>query len=458
MGARILVIDDEPDMCELLSMALSAEGAEVVATTSSSDAFERVGSEDFDAVLTDLSMKEMDGLEVCHRIAAIHPNLPVIVVTGLGSMDAAIAAMRAGAYDFITKPIEPKLLSLSIERAIEHKRAHTELVRLREVVDSASKPGGIVGSSRAMRRVHDVVGRLSGSEVPVLIEGETGVGKEVTARYVHETSRRKSGPFVAINCAAVPPTLLESELFGHARGAFTDARTERVGLFVQANGGTLFLDEIGELPIELQPKLLRALQEKAVRPVGSNHEVPFDARVITASNRELEDEVVEKRFREDLYYRINVVRIVVPALRERDRDVLELAQHFLAASGVQAGKPPLRLSTEVAKRLMDYHWPGNVRELENCIARGVALARFAELTVDDLPERIRSYESGRFVVSANDEVEIVTLVELERRYVERVLAVFHGNKSRTAQALGIDRRTLYRKAEKWSDDRRRESS
>jgi two-component system, NtrC family, response regulator HydG len=451
---RILVIDDEPDMCELLSTLLRDDGAEVVATTSAAEAFDRVAREEFDVVLTDLLMNEMDGLALCQRIGSIQPYLPVIVVTGVGSMDAAISAMRAGAYDFITKPIEAKLLGLSIGRALEHKRVHSELKRLREVIAGGTNPDGIIGSSRAMRKVLDVIGRVSTSDAPVLIQGETGVGKELVARRIHETSRFKEGPFVAINCAAVPPTLLESELFGHVRGAFTDAKAERVGLFVQAHGGTLFLDEIGDLPLELQPKLLRALQERTVRPVGGNAEVPFDARIIAASNRELEEEVEAKRFRQDLFYRINVVRVPIPALRERQGDVLELAAHFLAQHGARSGKPALRLSPEVAKKMLDYRWPGNVRELENCIARAVAFARFDELTLDDLPDKVRSYESDRFVVSANDEMEIVTLVELERRYVQRVLTLFNGNKSRTAQALGIDRRTLYRKAEKWSDGER----
>jgi DNA-binding NtrC family response regulator len=452
MQSRILVIDDEPDMCELLAMSLKTDGAEVVATTSAREAFDLVATEDFDVVLTDLGMTEVDGLAVCQRIGGIHPNLPVIVVTGLGSMDAAIAAMRAGAYDFITKPIETKLLSISVARALEHKRVHAELKRLREAAGGASSCDGIIGSSRAMRRVHDTIERVSTSDAPVLVQGETGVGKEVTARRIHDTSRFKGGPFVAINCAAVPPTLLESELFGHVRGAFTDAKAERIGLFVKANGGTIFLDEIGDMPLEIQPKLLRALQERTVRPVGGNAEIPFDARIIAASNRELEEEVEEKRFRQDLYYRINVVRVVVPSLRERDGDVLELAHHFLAQQAARNGKPALRISAEVAKKLMEYRWPGNVRELENCMARGVAFARFEELTVEDLPEKVRSYDSGRFVVSANDEMEVLPLVELERRYVRRVLTLFNGNKSRTAQALGIDRRTLYRKAEKWGEE------
>jgi two-component system response regulator HydG len=452
MESHVLVIDDEPDICELLSMSLRNDGASVVATTSVREAMDRVASEDFDAVLTDLGMTEMDGLDVCRRIAEIHPHLPVIVVTGLGSLDAAIAAMRAGAYDFITKPIDPKLLAISLVRALEHKRVHAELKRLREAIHTEPTPQGIIGSSRAMRRVHDVIARVASSDATILIQGETGVGKELIARRIHDTSLASSGPFVAINCAAVPPTLLESELFGHARGAFTDAKAERSGLFVQANRGTLFLDEIGELPLEIQPKLLRALQERKVRPVGANAEVAFDARIITASHRELEEEVEERRFREDLYYRINVVRVVVPPLRERDGDVLELAHHFLEQNAGRNGKGRIGLSPEVAKKLMDYRWPGNVRELENCIARALAFARYDALTVDDLPDKVRSYESDRFVVSANDEMEIVTLVELERRYVKRVLALLNGNKSRTAQMLGIDRRTLYRKAEKWNDE------
>jgi two-component system response regulator HydG len=458
MKSSILVIDDEQDACDLLAAALDHDGANTVSTTSAQAAFDLVSSGDFDAVLTDLNMTEMDGLNVCERIHAINPHVPVIVVTGLGTLDAAISAMRAGAYDFITKPVDPKLLSLSVSRAVQHKRVQAEVTRLRETVESMQPPAGIIGSSRAMRRVHDVIVRVSGTEAPILIQGETGVGKELIARRTHEMSANKRGPFIAINCAAIPPTLLESELFGHARGAFTDAKAERTGLFVQANHGTLFLDEIGELPLELQPKLLRALQERVVRPVGGHVEVPFDARIVAASNRELEDEVEAKRFREDLFYRINVVRLVVPPLRERDSDVLELAQFFLNRHAQRAGGEPLKISAAVAKKLLDYRWPGNVRELENCMARAVAFARFEELTIDDLPEKVRSYEADRFVVSANDELEVVTLEELERRYVQRVLTLVGGNKSRAAQILGVDRRTLYRKAEKWGENGTRSST
>jgi two-component system response regulator HydG len=300
-----------------------------------------------------------------------------------------------------------------------------------------------------MRRVYELISRVGESDASVLIHGETGTGKELIARGIHNRSRRKSGPFVAINCAAVPHSLLESELFGHARGAFTDAKAQRTGLFVQATGGTLFLDEIGELPIDVQPKLLRALQERKVRPVGANSEIPFDARIVAATNRNLEDEVYEKRFREDLFYRINVVKIDVPPLRERGGDVLHLAQHFLKTFASRNEKSSLELSTTAAEKLMAYNWPGNVRELENCMEHAVALARFDQITVEDLPEKIRAYRAERFVVAANDPTEIVTMDELERRYILRVLSLVGGNKSRAAQVLGFDRRTLYRKLERY---------
>jgi two-component system response regulator HydG len=283
----------------------------------------------------------------------------------------------------------------------------------------------------------------------VLIHGETGTGKELVAHALHAASPRKDGPFVALNCAAVPPNLLESELFGHARGAFTDARNARQGLFIEASGGTLFLDEIGEMPFDMQAKLLRALQERTVRPVGSNTELPFDARIVTATHRDLENDVRDQRFRQDLFYRINVVRIDVPPLRERGSDVLRLASFFLEKACERSAKGPLQLSPQVAERLLAYDWPGNVRELENCVERAVALARFDQLTLEDLPEKIRAYRADRFVMSANDANEIVSLDELERRYIVRVIKLLGGNKARAAQLLGLDRRTLYRKLERY---------
>ena len=295
-----------------------------------------------------------------------------------------------------------------------------------------------------MRRVQDTIARIATSDASVLIGGETGTGKELVARAIHNASGG-TGPFVAFNCAAVPANLLESELFGHARGAYTDAHAQRRGLFVEANGGTIFLDEVADLPLDIQPKLLRALQERKVRPIGSNVEVGFTARLITATNRDLEAAVAEKRFREDLYYRLNVISVVVPSLRDRGGDVVELAARFLARVAERSHTTRLKLSHEVAQKLLAYPWPGNVRELENCIERAVVVARFDEIVVDDLPEKVRAHQPNRFVVAANDATEIVPMAEVERRYVLRVLALCNGNKVRAAHALGLDRKTLYRK-------------
>jgi two-component system, NtrC family, response regulator HydG len=451
MKGQVLVVDDEQETCDLLEMALVRHGFKVTTSSNAQRALELVAAQDFDVVLTDLSMPEMSGLDLCERVLGTRPNMPVVVITGQGSLETAIGAIRVGAYDFITKPVDPKLLFLSVSRAIQHRRLQDEVKRLREAVESGDGDAAsiIVGQSAAMRKVYELISRVGESDASVLIHGETGTGKELIARGIHMRSRRKDGPFVAINCAAVPHSLLESELFGHARGAFTDAKAQRTGLFVQASGGTLFLDEIGELPLDVQPKLLRALQERKVRPVGANHEIPFDARIVAASNRNLEDEVYEKRFREDLYYRINVVKIDVPPLRERGGDVLHLSQHFLKQFAQRNDKSTLELSTTAAEKLMAYNWPGNVRELENCMEHAVALARFDQITVEDLPEKIRAYRAERFVVAANDPTEIVTMDELERRYILRVLALVGGNKSRAAQVLGFDRRTLYRKLERY---------
>ncbi|MBX3232268.1 MAG: sigma-54-dependent Fis family transcriptional regulator [Labilithrix sp.] len=449
MKGHILVVDDEQETCDLLEMSLGRHGFKVTTSTNAQRALDQVAEQDFDVVLTDLQMPEMSGLDLCERVLGTRPDMPVVVITGQGSLETAIGAIRVGAYDFITKPVDPKLLFLSVSRAIQHRRLSDEVKRLRQAVDGESEEQRIVGQSGAMRRVYELINRVGESDASVLIHGETGTGKELIARGIHNRSRRKSGPFVAINCAAVPHSLLESELFGHARGAFTDAKAQRTGLFVQASGGTLFLDEIGELPIDVQPKLLRALQERKVRPVGSNAEISFDARIVAATNRNLEDEVYEKRFREDLFYRINVVKIDVPPLRERGGDVLHLAQHFLKAFAERNAKPTLELSTTAAEKLMAYNWPGNVRELENCMEHAVALARFDQVTVEDLPEKIRAYRAERFVVAANDPTEIVTMDELERRYILRVLSLVGGNKSRAAQVLGFDRRTLYRKLERY---------
>lgn len=455
MTRRLLVVDDEKDMCDLLKLSLESFGHQVVATTSAKTALDTVEQEDIDVLLTDLGMAEMSGVDLCERVLGIQPDIPVIVVTGQSTMDSVIGVLRAGAYDFITKPVDSELLKLSVERAIEHRRLHEEVKRLR-LSTASTTSNELLGKSAAMRRVHDLIARVATSDASVLVHGETGTGKELIARALHKASNRATGPFVAINCAAVPQTLIESELFGHARGAFTDAKAERTGLFLQATGGTLFLDEIAELPLETQPKLLRALQERKVRPVGSNTEVPFDVRLVTATNRDLEFEVFEKRFREDLFYRINVVTIEVPPLRDRPGDVLMLAQHFLRRFAEIANKPMVALSDSAAEKLVSYDWPGNVRELENCIERGVALGRFDSLTVDDLPQKVRGYRGKSFVVSADDTSDVLMMEEVERRYIMRVLGLLRGNKSQAAQLLGFDRRTLYRKLARYEAQAQRE--
>jgi two-component system response regulator HydG len=299
-----------------------------------------------------------------------------------------------------------------------------------------------------MRQVYDLIDQVSATDATVLITGESGTGKEVVARSVHERSRRKTGAFVAINCAAMPEALLESELFGHAKGAFTDAKANRQGLFQQAHGGTLFLDEIGEMALALQPKLLRAIQERKVRPVGAEAEVPVDVRIIAATNKDLEEMVEERRFREDLYYRINVIHIPLPPLRARGGDVLLLAQHMLRQYAVVFDKKVIGLSPAAAERLISYDWPGNVRELGNCLERAVALAHFEEIQVEDLPEKVRR-GSRAPSLSGTDLPELLTLEEVERRHVLRVLEACNGNRTDAAKMLGLDRKTLYRKLLRW---------
>jgi two-component system response regulator HydG len=444
MADRVLLIDDDKEHCEILEAALRGFGHDVTFTVSPHDALERVGRETFAAILTDLAMSEMGGLELCSRILGTRPDSPVIVVTGNGSLETAIAAMRAGAYDFLTKPVDAKLLSLSIARAIEHHRLQAEVKRLREESVERSAIGELIGTSPAMKRVHDLVARLAGSDISVLIEGETGTGKELVARALHASGARRSGPFIAVNCGAVPANLLESELFGHVRGAFTGAVAPRVGLLAKASGGTLLLDEIGDMPIEMQTKLLRAIQERKVRSVGANDERTFDARILAATHRDLEADVAAGRFREDLYYRINVIKVRVPPLRARGGDILALATHFLRRSAERAKKGEMVLSSPVAALLLSHDWPGNVRELENCIERAVALARFDHLSAEDLPERIAA--SRATPVGIDGETDpILTLDEMDRRYIDRTIKALGGNKAQAAAVLGLDRRTLHRR-------------
>jgi len=446
MSGHVLVVDDDRDTSELLRDGLSKRGFTAECAVSAEDALMRLREQEFDVVVTDIQLGALSGIDLCQRVAENRPDVPVIVVTGFGSMETAIAAIRAGAYDFITKPIAMDVLVIALGRAVGHRQLKSEVRRLREAVASR-KSGAIVGDSPAVRRLLDLIEQVADSDATVLITGESGTGKELVAREIHARSARGEHPFTAVNCAALPATLLESELFGHTRGAFTDAKRSRDGLFVQAAGGTVFLDEIGEMPLEMQAKLLRVLQERTVRPVGSDTEVPFNARLLTATNRDLETEVDAKRFRNDLYYRINVVQLGVPPLRSRGNDILLLAHHFLQRYAIETGKDVIGISGAAAQRLLDYDWPGNVRELENCIQRAVTLTRLSEVSVDDLPEKIRDYQSSRIVIASDNPDELFSLEEMERRYIRKVLAAVGGNKTQAARILGLDRRTLYRRIE-----------
>jgi DNA-binding NtrC family response regulator len=443
LAPSIMVVDDDREMCELAQADLTRRGYKVSWYVSADQALAALDSNDFSVLLVDIHMEEMSGLELCRAALAKRPDLVVMVMTGFGSLEHAVGALRAGAYDFITKPISMDALALMLERGVRQRNLQDELKRLRRQVDNHELPN-IVSGSPAMQRVADIVNRVATSEASVLIMGESGTGKELIARALHDRSGR-TGPFLAINCAAIPENLLESELFGHTRGAFTDARTARQGLFVEANGGTVFLDEIGEMPLGMQAKILRALQERKVRPVGAAQEVAFDSRIIAATNRDLEKAVAEKRFREDLYYRINVVRIEMPPLRARGNDVLLLAQYFLQRAAKKSGTPPIRLGRAVAEQLINYDWPGNVRELENCIERVVALARYDETTLEDLPPKIREHRSSEVVAISEDPNDLPSMAIVEERYLRKVLSAVGGNKTLAAKVLKFDRRTLYRK-------------
>jgi two-component system response regulator AtoC len=450
MARRILVIDD-PRSGEELGVDLARHGFAVTLASTPAEALRLFELHDFGAVLANLDMPTLTGVTLCKELVDRRDDMPVIVATAHANVETAIAAIRAGAYDFVTKPFDMEELALTIERALRHRALREEVKLLRKAVGDAARFDDILGDSPAVLKMCDLVARVADTETTVLVTGESGTGKELIAKALHARSARREGPFVAINCAAMPEALLESELFGHVRGAFTDARSSRPGLFVKASGGTILLDEIGEMPAGMQAKLLRALQERTARPVGGDEEQPFDARIIAATNRDLETEVEEHRFREDLFYRINVVRIHVPPLRTRAGDILLLAQHFVERYAAQARRPVIGMTSAAADKLLSYGWPGNVRELQNCIERAVALAQFDHVGVDDLPEKIRHYKMARIDLETNDPAELLPMDEVERRYIAKVLEAAGGNKTLAAQVLGFDRRTLYRKLERERD-------
>jgi DNA-binding NtrC family response regulator len=452
MKGNVLVVDDERDSAEVLCDLLVSRQNDAVAVDRGDAALQKLDEGDFDVVITDVRMDGMSGIELCQKVRASHPDFPVMVITGQADVETAVAALRAGAWDFVTKPLNADHVMAAVARAIDHRRTRSEVRRLRKALAATRPIKEIIGDSASVRGVTELVGRIADGDATVLITGESGTGKELVAQAVHSLGPRKDEPFVAVNCGAVPANLLESELFGHVKGAFTDARRDRPGLFIQAGAGTVFLDEIGEMPLDMQVKLLRVLQQRSLRPVGGDEEMPFSARVVCATNRDLETEVEEGRFRQDLFYRVNVVTIEVPPLRSRGSDVLMLAHHFLKRIADRTGKDVSSISPDASRKLLDYDWPGNVRELENGMERAVAMARMSEIQVDDLPAKIRDHHSTRLVIEGDDPSELVTMSEMERRYVRRVLDACGGNKTQAAKVLGIDRRSLYRRLEERSRD------
>jgi len=451
MSGRILIVDDDLNMCEMIANYLEDNGFETVWYTVADDAFSALKCEKIDVVLTDLQMAGMDGIELCDRVVKNWPDIPVVVMTAFGSMETAVTALRAGAYDFITKPFELAILIFTLERALKHRSLQDKVKKLSELVGRSKRFEKFLGESTPMQNIFDLISRVADSDASVLVMGESGTGKELVARALHQNSRRSAGPFVTVNCAALPETLLESELFGHAKGAFTDAKKERKGLFLQADQGTLFLDEMGALPLILQPKLLRALEEHCVRPVGSDKEVRFNVRLIAGTNTDLESAIEDGRFREDLFFRINVIQIGMPPLRSRGSDILLLAQYFLEQFAQASGKSVLKISKPVAEKLLGYHWPGNVRELRNAVEHASVLARYENISVEDLPEKIRTYHNSHIIVGNNNPSELLSMEEVERRYILHVLKSVAGNRTLAAQVLRLDRKTLYRKLRHYGD-------
>jgi DNA-binding NtrC family response regulator len=446
--AKILIVDDDREMCQLFFDLLGEEGFAVETVNDAPSAIEQYQRGSFDLVITDLMMPRMRGTELVKQLKAIEDDALVILITGFGTIESAVEAMHAGAFHYITKPFRTDEMLLQINRALEQRTLRKELQRLRTEVAGRYQFENIIGKSPKMRELFETVAHVRDLGANVLIAGESGTGKELVARALYQSSARAAGPFVALNCAAIPETLLESELFGYMRGAFTDAKKDRRGLFQEAHGGVLFLDEISEIPVNLQAKLLRAIQEKEVRPLGANQVEKVDTRVISASNRDLETLVQEGRFRQDLYYRLNVIRLDLPPLRERQDDIPLLVDHFIEKFSRETRREVTGIEADAFAVLMKYRWPGNVRELEHTIERAVLLGKENRITLKNLSPQIANWQDN-----APTLVQAVargyTLRELEREYITRVLENTRGNKTEAAKILGVDRTTLYRKLEEY---------
>ena len=443
---RILLVEDEANMARTLAKNLERAGYFVEHASEGQAALARLADEPFDVVLTDLKMPIMDGMSL---LRALHERgaAPVtVVLTGYGTIETAVEAMKLGAADYIIKDARPQEILLSIDRVLKLDALRRENVRLRWEVGRLHGFGELIGDSAPMREVYRVIDAVKDNKSTVLVTGESGTGKELVARTIHTRGPLAERPFVAINCAGLSETLLDSQLFGHRRGAFTGAVTDHDGVFRAANGGTLFLDEVSEIPVGLQAKFLRAVQEREVTPLGASLPVSVDVRLIAATNRDLTAEVRAGRFRTDLYYRLNVVHLDLPPLRARPDDVPLLVDHFIRSYSEQYGMAPKRVSAEVMERLRTYPWPGNIRELQNAIERAFALSNAETVTVDDLPPALRG--SGG-ALEPVDGADLPTLHDAERRLIAAALQRSGGNKNEAARLLGIDRQRLYRKIEKY---------
>jgi DNA-binding NtrC family response regulator len=440
---HILVVDDDEITCNLLEEVLSKEGYGVEKALNGNEAIEKGTKKNYDVVLTDIKMAGADGMEVLHTYRQKSPDTIIVMMTAFGSIETAIGAIKEGAYDYVSKPFKLDEIKLTIRRALEQKRLIEENQLYRQELITKYKLENIVGRSSGMLQVYKTIARVADSRSTVLITGESGTGKELIARAIHFNSSRAAKPFVAVDCGSLAETLLESELFGHVRGAFTGAVVNKKGLFEEADGGTCFLDEIGDISAAMQAKLLRVLQEHEIKRVGGTDTIKIDVRIVAATNKNLEELVEEKKFREDLFYRLNVVTIHLPPLRERAEDIPLLADHFLRKYMGENKKNVSQISPEAMEFLLTYGWPGNVRELENVIERSVTLSHRSVILPDDLPRRIRAERKGDLAQTLPSHLP---LAELEKMYIQKILEEAGGNKKKAADILGIDRRTLYRMA------------
>jgi DNA-binding NtrC family response regulator len=452
-GHRILVVDDDQTIRNLLHDILTANGHEVQTATDARGAAEALKSAEFELVVTDLMLPDGDGLEVL-RMARARPYEPeVLLITAYGTIDSAVEAVKAGAFDYLTKPVPTQKLLLTVDRAVERRALKSEVSALRREVGERYSAEGLVAASPGMRRVMELAEMVSATDSAVLIQGESGTGKELVARSIHFRGARAARPFIAINCAALPEALLESELFGYAKGAFTGAATEKKGLFEEADGGTLLLDEIGDMALLLQGKLLRVLQEGEIRRVGSATVRRVDVRILASTNRSLPDLISEGEFREDLFYRLNVIPVVIPPLRERREDIVPLCRRFLAASARKQGRQAQSLSPEALKAVLAHDWPGNVRELENVIERAVTLSSSPEISAEEF-RAIFTLGSAASRPPSTSPAGEATMRGAEREAILRALREAEGNQTRAAEALGMGRNTLWRKMKKYGIDSR----